>query len=235
MNLNNWRKYAYISNMVGCIQFVILTFIGMLFYAGGTLLHPNRPGYSFFQNFFSEIGLTVAQSGEPNTISFIFFSLAFFIVGILLVPSFIAFPYLFRETRNEKLITKIGSILGLFTCFCFSGITFAPADIYLAAHAWFVRMGFSLGFVVSLLYSSAIYINPSYPKLYAYNFMLFTIFLGLYLILLFAGPSTETVVGLTIQATGQKIILYSFAICLFIHGYGAWNQEKNSLSKSKQM
>jgi len=230
MNLKNWRKYSFISNMVGCSQFVLFTFIGMLFYAGGTSLDPTKPGYSFFQNFFSEIGLTVAHSGESNIIAFVFFSLAFFIVGMSLIPSFIAFPFFFKEKKLEKWLTITGSALGLFTSFCFSGITFAPADINIAAHAWFVQMGFTSGFVVSLLYSVAIYLNENYPKKYAYNFMVFTIFLLIYLFLMFMGPSRETIEGLIIQATGQKIILYTFAICLFIHGYGAWKQEKMFLT-----
>ncbi|NVM35244.1 MAG: hypothetical protein HWN81_06590 [Candidatus Lokiarchaeota archaeon] len=230
MNIKNWKKYAFFSNMIGCFQFILLTFIGMLFYAGGTSLDPTRPGYSFFQNFFSEIGLTVAHSGESNIIAFIFFSLAFFIVGITLMPSFIAFPFFFKDTKIEKWLTITGSALGLFTSFCFTGITFAPADINIAAHAWFVQMGFTSGFVVSLLYSAAIFLNKTYPKKYAYNFMVFTVFLLLYLLLMFMGPSRETIEGLTIQATAQKIILYTFAICLFIHGYGAWKQEKNFLT-----
>lgn len=226
MNFKNWRKYAFISNMVGCIQFVVLTFIGMLVYAGGTSLEQSKPGYSFFQNFFSEIGLTVAHSGESNIIAFVFFSLAFFIVGIMLIPSFIAFPYFFKEKRTEKRLTIIGSAIGLLSSFCFSGITFAPADVHIAAHMWFVRIGFSSGFIVSLLYSTAIFLDKNYPKKYAYNFMVFAVFLGFYLIVMFLGPSTETIEGLTIQVTAQKIILYTFAICIFIHGYGAWKQEK---------
>ena len=216
--------------MAGCAQFILFTFIGMLFYAGGTSLDPTRSGYSFFQNFFSEIGLTVAHSGESNIIAFIFFSLAFFIVGITLMPSFIAFPFFFKKTKIEKWLTITGSVIGLFTSFCFIGITFAPADINIAAHAWFVQMGFTSGFIVSLLYSTAIFLNKTYPKKYAYNFIVFTVFLLFYLMLMFMGPSSDTIEGLTIQATAQKIILYTFATCLFIHGYGAWIQEKNFLT-----
>ena len=230
MNYKYWKKNLYILQMAGCAQFILFTFIGMLFYAGGTSLDPTRPGYSFFQNFFSEIGLTVAHSGESNIIAFILFSLAFFLVGITLIPSFIAFPFFFKETKIEKWLTATGSFLGLFTSFCFIGITFAPADINIAAHAWFVQMGFTSGFVVSLLYSTAIFLNKTYPKKYSYNFMVFTAFLSSYLILMLMGTDIETIEGLTIQATGQKIILYTFAICLFIHGYGAWKQEKTNFT-----
>jgi len=117
-------------------------------------------------------------------------------------------------------------MLGIFTAFCFSGITFAPSDINSVAHRWFVYAGFLSGFIVSLIYSVAIFLNKTYSKIYGYNFLAFTVILAIYLILLFAGPSSSTINGLMIQATGQKIVLYTFAICLFIHGYGAWSSEK---------
>lgn len=212
--------------MIGCILFVFFTFIGMLFYAGGTYKDPTIKGYSFFMNFFSDIGRTVAYSGSSNLIAFIFFSLAFFLVGIMLIPMFLAFPSFFSNRTISWEFCIFGSILGLFAAFCFSGITFAPSDIHSGAHSFFVYAGFLSGFVVSLLYSLAIFLQKSYNKRYGFNLLFFTIILALYLILLFGGPSSESLTGLVIQATGQKIVLYTFAICLFLHGYGAYSQEK---------
>ncbi|MFX1411438.1 MAG: hypothetical protein ACFFA6_13890 [Promethearchaeota archaeon] len=226
MNLTNWKKWAFILNMVGCIQFVFFTFIGMLFYAGGTDKDPTTKGYSFFMNFFSDIGLTVSHSGESNFLAFIFFSIAFFLVGILLIPTFLAFPHFFDKGSRENWFAIGGSILGLFSAFCFSGITFAPADVHPGAHTFFVYAGFLIGFYASLFYSIAIFINKTYPKRYGFNFIVFTVILALYLIVLFGGPSSETTPGLIIQATSQKIVLYTFALSLFIHGYGAWKVEK---------
>lgn len=212
--------------MIGCAQFILLTFLGMLVYAGGTYKDPSIEGYSFFMNFFSDIGRTVAHSGDSNLPAFIFFSLAFFIVGLFLMPSFIAFPNFFNKGSIEYWITIGGSILGIFSAFCFSGITFAPSDVHRAAHIFFVYAGFLVGFLASLLYSIAIFVSKTYPKYYGYNFIVFTVILALYLVILFAGPSSETVSGLVIQVTAQKIVLYTFAICFFIHGYGAWKVEK---------
>ncbi|MFX0043857.1 MAG: hypothetical protein ACFE8L_13175 [Candidatus Hodarchaeota archaeon] len=226
MNLSDWKKWAYILCMVGCAQFIFFTFLGMLFYAGGTYRDPSIEGYSFFMNFFSDIGRTVAHSGESNLLSFVFFSLAFFIVGIFLVPSFLAFPNFFDRGSMEYWISIGGSILGIFSAFCFSGITFAPSDVHRAVHIFFVYAGFLIGFFAAFLYSIAIFVNKNYPKHYGYNFIVFTVILALYLVFLFAGPSSETANGLVIQVTAQKIVLYTFAICLFIHGYSAWKVEK---------
>lgn len=226
MNLTNWKKWAYILSMVGCAQFVFFTFFGMLFYAGGTYQDPSIESYSFFMNFFSDIGRTVAHSGESNLPAFVFFSLAFFLVGMFLLPMFLAFPNFFEKRSIEQRISIGGSILGIFSAFCFSGITFAPSDVHRAAHMFFVYTGFLIGFFASVLYLISIFLDKSYPKKYGYNFMVFAVILALYLVLLFAGPSSETTSGLVFQVTGQKIVLYTFAICLFIHGYGAWKLEK---------
>lgn len=226
MNFKNWRSWAFISNMIGCVLFVFLTMLGMFFYAGGTYLQFNKKGYSFFMNFFSDIGRTISHSGDSNLISFIFFSLAFFLAGIMLMPTFIAFPFFFSKKTTNWWISISGSVLGIFTGICFMGITFAPSDIHIDAHSFFVYGGFISGFYVSLLYSLAILFKTSYAKRYGFNLLFFTIILVFYLGLLFIGPSIETSIGLVIQATGQKIVLYTFSICLFIHGFGAYREEK---------
>jgi hypothetical protein len=221
MNFTNWKKWAYFFQMIGCAQYILFTILGMFFYAGGTYLDPNVPGYSFFSNFISDIGRIVAYSGESNFIAFLFFSIAFFIVGVSLIPAFIAFPGFFKNNRNLKLISIIGSVFGIFTAFCFSGITFAPADINPVGHRFFVYGGFLSGLFPSIFFTINIILKRDYPNIFGLNFMIFTIILIGYVILLFAGPN-----NLIIQVTGQKVVMYSFAMCLFIHGYGAWKLEK---------
>jgi hypothetical protein len=229
LEINNWKNWAFLASMIGCGLFVFFTMLGMFFYAGGIYNNPSIKGYSFFMNFFSDIGRTVAHSGDSNMISFIFFSLAFFLVGALLIPMFIAFPFFFDKNTLNWVLVIFGSLLGLFTAICFMGITFAPSDIHPAAHSFFVYGGFITGFLVSILYSASIFRKESYNKLYGFNFLFFTIILAFYLGILFVGPSIETPHGLIIQVTGQKIVLYTFAACLFIHGYGAYKQEKTRL------
>ena len=236
MNINlsfkNWRKWAYFTEMIGCVLFILFTLLGMLFYAGGTYDNHSIEGYSFFMNFFSDIGRTIAHSGESNVISFVFFSLAFFLVGVMLIPMFIAFPSFFSKKSVNWGFGISGSLLGFLTSFCFIGITFAPSDIHIDAHSFFVYGGFTSGFLVSLLYSTTIFRKKSYAKRYGFNFLFFTIILAFYLGLLFTGPSIETHIGLVIQVTGQKVVLYTFAVCLFIHGYGAYKQEEVRLRES---
>ena len=55
-SMKSWREWVYAAVMVGCIQFVVLTVIAMVFYPGGTHGDPTTKGYSFFRNFFSDLG-----------------------------------------------------------------------------------------------------------------------------------------------------------------------------------
>ena len=52
--MENWKQNAYIFEILGCVVYVILIFLAMLFYAGGTADNPNLQGYSFWGNTLSD-------------------------------------------------------------------------------------------------------------------------------------------------------------------------------------
>lgn len=68
-----WRHQVYRLAALACVTFVVMTLCAMLLYGGGTVTDPIRPGYSFFQNFFSDLGMTVASSGRSNLASLVLF------------------------------------------------------------------------------------------------------------------------------------------------------------------
>ena len=55
MSEKNWREWAFLLIMISSIQWLFLIHIAMLFYAGGTAVDPNAPGYTFWANFFRVI------------------------------------------------------------------------------------------------------------------------------------------------------------------------------------
>jgi hypothetical membrane protein len=52
----SWKRTSAYLGIIGGIIFIIVTFIAMLTYPGG---------YSFLDNYFSELGLTVTN-GQPS-------------------------------------------------------------------------------------------------------------------------------------------------------------------------
>jgi hypothetical membrane protein len=62
MSEKSWREKAFIFGMIAAITYAILPLIAMVFYAGGTMVDPNAPGYTFWENFFSDLGMTKSYS-----------------------------------------------------------------------------------------------------------------------------------------------------------------------------
>lgn len=231
MNSKNWRERAYILMIIGVIQGLILTTLAMIFYAGGTAVNNNAPGYSFWANFFSDTGRTKAWSGRDNTISYIIFTITLTIYGIIMIPFNLAFSQLFNETSKEKKLSKIASLFVIITGIFFVGIAFTPYDVYSNEHILFVLIAFLALFLSSVFYTIAMNLSKSYPNRYMYTYLIFAIISGIYYIIaaswIFGDPTNITATGLIIQATAQKVVVYALHACFLIQSYGAWNQIKS--------
>jgi hypothetical protein len=207
--------------MVGCIQFVVLTLLAMLVYGGGTVVDPTTRGYSFFTNFFSDLGFTRTRLGAPNTASAILFFVALTLAGLSLVLFFAAMPRFFRGSRLSRVLSSTGSIFGVVSGLSFVGVAFTPANLYLGAHGMFVQVAFVSFFAAVLCYLAAIPLTPSFPNAYTTVFAVFALLLAGYLWLLFFGPHLDSPLGVQIQATGQKIIVYAAIVFCLIVANGA--------------
>ena len=220
------RNRLYLWIMIGCIQFVLLTFIAMLVYPGGTHGDPTTTGYSFFRNFFSDLGITRTFTGEPNAASFLLFTVALTLAGLALVAFFVDFPQFFSDLKAGKWLSVMGSVPGVISGLSFIGVASTPGNLYLAPHKLFVQLAFVSFFMAVLFYIPALFLQRTYPKRYAWGFIAFAVILGAYIWLLFHGPSASTLSGLVIQATGQKIVVYAAILSMLAQGHGAWSTIK---------
>ena len=119
---------------LGVILYLIFRAISIIFYAGGTIRNPDTLGYSFTQNFFSDLG----KLSTDNFLAMIFFSGSLFVVGITFS---IYFYYLMKSYNNDSLgiIAKIGSGLGIIGAVCFIGVGFTPHNVVFTPHIFFVN------------------------------------------------------------------------------------------------
>jgi len=221
---SSWRQRAFSLVSIGCVQFVLLTVVAMLFYPGGTVTDPSTSGYSFFTNFFSELGLTRTHSGGPNTISFILFFVALTVVGMGLALFFVAFRSFFVGSVAGKVLSAIGTLFGIISAICFAGVAWTPANLQPTLHGQFVMWAFEAFPVAVIFYAAAILLHRSYPKRFAVVFIAFAALLVLYLVLLTRGPWFSTSEGLMVQATGQKAIVYASIVTILIQSLGARKQ-----------
>jgi hypothetical protein len=148
-----------------------------------------------------------------------------------LILFFLTVPPHFAGNRTARRLSIAGSTVGVISGIGFIGIAAVPSDVNLTLHTNFVFVAFTGFLLVVFCYSAAILKSRAYPRTYAYAYLAFAVVLALYLVLLFSGPEVETTGGLTIQAVGQKIVVYTGIICVVIQSYGAYRVEQRRLSQ----
>ena len=216
-------KHLRLYNLIilGCGIFILLTLVAMFTFPGGTQVNPTTRGYSFFRNFFSELGYLRTRSGEANPLSAVLFFVGLFSAGSGLVLFSSIFPLLFRSTQTGQVSGWLGRVFGILAGFCFVGVAFTPADVFKDWHIFFVLWAFRLFPVGVFFFSIAIFSEPGYPRRYACLFIGFGLLLVAYIWLLENGPSPSTLNGLIIQVTGQKVISYASILCILLQAAGA--------------
>ncbi|MFX0059200.1 MAG: hypothetical protein ACFE85_14235 [Candidatus Hodarchaeota archaeon] len=228
-SLMNWRRNSFLLIIIGPLQYIICTSIAMIFYAGGTFTNPNATGYSFWQNFFSDLGRTIALSGNSNTISLIIFMISAIILVFSLILYVFAIPIFFKEKLYHFRISRINLFLGTLTGVFMFGVLFTPWDIFSDIHLTFSKL-FSLTSLVVLIYLTYIIIkNENYPNIYAYLYLIVIVIALVYTFIVLIGPELITQEGLILQASAQKISQYSWLICFMIQGYGSLKLDNFSL------
>lgn len=216
-----WQTAAYTAAIFSGLQFVLLTALAMTFYPGGTLTDPATVGYLFFRNFFSDLGVTVAYSGEPNWVSAVLFITALTLAGLGVTLFFVAMPALFTRSRLTTFLAWSSALAGVVCGLSYVGIAWTPANLAMGAHVNFVYSAFISFLVAVIFYTAAIFLQPHYPNRYAAAFIIFAALLAGYIWLLFNGPSAASANGIVIQATGQKLIVYSAILSMTVQGIGA--------------
>ena len=224
--LKNWKIFASLFIIFGPAQYIILTALAMLFYAGGTLVNPFSQGYYFWGNFFSDLGRVIALSGAPNNISFVIFTITALILSFSFIPFAFAITSFFRGDRKLYLIVRVGSLICLSSIIFLIGTILTPWDIFAKTHLIFANLFNVTGVLGIIFFTIAVLYSKDYPNLYAFVYIALLIVGITYTIVLISLPKSITLEGLIIQASMQKISQYSFLICFLIQGYGAWKLQK---------
>jgi hypothetical membrane protein len=189
------------------IQFLVLVTAAMAFYAGGNYYDTGAAGYGFTENFLSDLGMTRAWSGQPNTLSAVLFSIALATVGV----AFILFSWTWRRfafaRRRAWFAGSASTALGTASGVAFVGIACTPFDVALDWHNVFVLVAFGTlaGYVVAL--AVVMGRNGATRVQTAVNVAYVVLVLG-YVALIFFGPRLHTVEGFRVQVIGQKIVAF---------------------------
>lgn len=218
---NSIRRGIIWIGIIGAIQFLIFTSSAMIFYPGGTIHDRSTEGYSFLTNYFSDLGRTRAWNGEDNSRSSSLFQSSLVIGGISLSLFFLVLPGIFSD-MNARFTGSLAAITGVIAALCYLGIAFNPLDVDYWGHSRYVRAGFITFLLMSFFYTLAILNEPAYPNRYARAFGIFSIILFIQIVIMLFGPRARSSPdALFLQATAQKIVVYSEIICMLYQCTGA--------------
>lgn len=202
-------------------QFFVLTLIAMAVYPGGTYRTPDASRYWFTQNFFSDLGATQTFSGKPNLYSEILFIVALGSIGLSLLFTSGIWKRIGVRTAGLGSSAQVFAVL---SGGCFVGIAATPWNVYLQAHNFFVKCGFSL--LLGMMASIVLYQQRNqWPAKYVWSNWVYVILLISYVWILFYGPSLHTLEGLQFQVVAQKIIVYASILNLAVQASGIRNVE----------
>ncbi|NVM18255.1 MAG: hypothetical protein HWN80_11115 [Candidatus Lokiarchaeota archaeon] len=224
--IKNWKLFASLFIIFGPAQYIVLTAVAMLFYAGGTMINPLSPGYFFWGNFFSDLGRVIALSGAPNVVSFTIFTITAIILSLSFIPFALVISSYFKSNKTQYLVARIGSLICLTSIIFLIGTILTPWDIFDRTHLMFANLFNLTGLLGIVFFTIAVLYNKDYPNLYGFVYIALLVIAVIYTIVLISIPKAITLDGLILQASMQKFSQYSFLLCFLIQGYGAWKLQK---------
>ena len=216
------RRRVFALGATACLFFFLASALAMVAYPGGTLLNPALSGYSFLQNFFSDLGRTHDFHQRPQPLSWALFTAGLTFLGLVMVAVFSLYPMLFARRSLARVFSQIGSLGGVLAGAAYLGIAWTPWDLYGPLHLVFVYLAFVSSLLVVALFIPAIFLEPDYPNRYAWLFTGLALGLSIYLLILFLGPQPKDDAALVLQATAQKIVVYGEILCMGIQCLGAY-------------
>jgi hypothetical protein len=145
---------------LGSVQYIILTTIAMFFYPGGSNSDPKggpyTAGYTFFENYFSDLGREIAINGISNMIASKLYLIATLVYGLSLIPFFLTIPQEFSDDSHGKKYVKQASIFGIIAGLGTILYAIAPLDTMGAFHSVGVVFGYIGTFTAILMLGKAI-------------------------------------------------------------------------------
>ena len=212
-------RAAFSLALLACAAFVVLTALAMLFYPGGTALDDKSVGYHFWFNFFSDLGRTRARNGAANPVAAPMFKAALSAAGAALAIFHLGLARVLWASAPRRALPADCALMalgasGALAGACFVGVALSPANLQPHFHAVYVVWAFRFFLLSSILSGAIVRKRPAFPRALVWLVGAFALLLFAYLLLIWRGPSPATELGLAVQATSQKIIVYAAVLCV---------------------
>ena len=206
--------------------FILLNIASMLLYPGSTYRDNLTTGYSFTENFLSDLGRTLTFSGELNFLSSQLFNMSLILAGAVFTLFYLHVRKVFN-LEKQRTLAFIGSFFGILGGLSLLGVGLTPADLYLDIHIICANWLFRFMCLASLFYAVVIFLHHRIKNKYASGYMIFTISILLYILVSELGPDAKTSqFSLVLHVVSQKIILLIFMMAVYIQSLGLQKLEK---------
>jgi hypothetical membrane protein len=182
-----------------------MVLLAMVQYPGGTSINAGTIGYTFDQNFLSDLGMTVAYNGRPNHPGSTLFlaSLCAMVIGLGSALWHMIQRYLaMAASRSAARAAWAATIV---VCLAFVGVAFTPEDRVMEWHVQFTLLTFRLAPLVPCMLAIAASRAGHNTRRAAIGWATLTVVMVAYLLLLMFGPATTTEHGLRAMVLAQKL------------------------------
>ena len=221
IDLINKRAMLVLIPRIATAIFILLQIVGMIVYPGGTLHDVSTEGYSFTNNFFSDMGTYAARNGDPNYLSMIIFAFSLTIVGITFSFYYLVLPNVLGEDRINYILAIIGTVFAIGGSICMIGTGLTPSDIVHGPHVFFANNIFHCFLITAFVYTIVIFRSEILKKRYSIGYGLFFISIFAYVgILQYGPPATAGESELVFQVVSQKMIVGVFCFSVLHQTFG---------------
>ena len=221
IDLINKRAMLVLIPRIATAIFILLQIVGMIVYPGGTLHDVSTEGYSFTNNFFSDMGTYAARNGDPNYLSMIIFAFSLTIVGITFSFYYLVLPNVLGEDRINYILAIIGTVFAIGGSICMIGTGLTPSDIVHDPHVFFANNIFHCFLITAFVYTIVIFRSEILKKRYSIGYGLFFISIFAYVgILQYGPPATAGESELVFQVVSQKMIVGVFCFSVLHQTFG---------------
>lgn len=216
-----WQIWFFRVTIAITLLFFLLVGVAMFLYPGGNSLDHRAKGYSFFWNFFSDLGRVTTISGQANTVARMLFTVALSGGGLGVALLFLALLPLFTGSRLTRWFSHLGAAFGLLAGICFVGVALFPLDTQEQLHNLFIDAALVTFLAAFLFLFLAVLRTPAFPKGFIWLFSIFAVVLTVYVLIIIFGPAPGTTAWVVVQATGQKIIVAVSILTALIQALGS--------------
>ena len=218
------RLLFFILPLTAIVVFVLLVITGAFAYDGGNRLDHHSVGYSFSNNYLSDLGRLKTVSGIANTVPYYCFNGALIMLSAVFSFYFLYLPSLYDNGQRVQNISRIGSVCGFLASICFAGVAFTPVDLFFSAHVFFADWLYRLMNLSIIFYAVSFMMMPKKLLILSSLFGLIGLAVGSHVILSDFGAAELFSEPHTIRVLSQKAA--TIALVFSVPLMTAYNRER---------